>query len=411
MLTAVRRVAGLAAVAAVAAAAGPAAAQPGPPAPDTGSARVPQAFEVCPDGSPRCPDEAIAEMYRRWRPLSNRCDHRAVFALTYLRTTEEFARTVKGEPGFFSDVPWINWEDRVFAELYFRPADDFDRGAPVPGAWRVAFEAGRSPDVTGLGDLLLGMNAHIQRDLPFTLAHVGLVKPDGSSRKGDHDKVNAFLDRVADPLQRELARRYDELFATSDAEPSPLDEATALQTVRNWRETAWRNAERLVGARSDAERTQVARSIDDYAEAQARSILSANTAPGYGATRDAHCRAHNPIELEGGGALPAPRLALRLWPRRPLRRARAVRVRVALSSPGRVRLVASVRHRGRRIAIARRVVRLNDASPRTVRLAMSRRGRRLTASLRGRRVRVRVTAAATAGGRRLRGGHSRVLRL
>jgi hypothetical protein len=30
-------------------------------------------------------------MYHRWEPLDQSCDHRAVFALTYLRTTEEFA--------------------------------------------------------------------------------------------------------------------------------------------------------------------------------------------------------------------------------------------------------------------------------------------------------------------------------
>ena len=31
-------------------------------------------------------------------------------------------------------------------------------------------------ELTGLGDMLLGMSAHINRDLPFALAHVGLRK-------------------------------------------------------------------------------------------------------------------------------------------------------------------------------------------------------------------------------------------
>jgi hypothetical protein len=37
--------------------------------------------------------------------------------------------------------------------------------------------------VTGSGDLLLGISAHVNRDLPFVLASLGLVAPDGTSRK------------------------------------------------------------------------------------------------------------------------------------------------------------------------------------------------------------------------------------
>ena len=48
-------------------------------------------------------------------------------------------------------------------------------------------DAAKGRQVTGLGNLLLGMNAHINRDLPFVLYSIGLTAPDGSSRKPDHD--------------------------------------------------------------------------------------------------------------------------------------------------------------------------------------------------------------------------------
>ena len=231
-------------------------------------------------------------MYERWRPLDRRCDHRAVFALTYLRTTEEFARTIKRDPDFFDDGRWVNNEDAVFAELYFRAYDRYVAGRKVPAAWRIAFEAAESPNVTGAGDLLLGMNAHINRDLPYTLAHVGLTTENGDSRKPDHDRVNEFLERVADPLQAELARRYDPMFDVSDGGPSPFDELAVLQAVRGYRENAWRNAENLIEARNDPAELELVRdSIEHEAEAQALAILAANTVPGYGATRDAHCKA------------------------------------------------------------------------------------------------------------------------
>jgi hypothetical protein len=262
-----------------------------PPAPGTPATTVPLDFDTCPQGQISCPRRVIAEMTRRWRPLDESCDHRAVFALTYLRTTEEFLRTVEADPGFFDDPAWVNHEDAVFAELYFRAYDAWEDGGRVPEAWRIAFEAAASPHLTATGDLLLGMNAHINRDLPYTLAHVGLVDGSGASRKPDHNAVNQFLDRVIDPLQDELNARYDPLFSVVDAEPSPADEVSALQMIRGFRENAWRNAERLVGARTDAERAFVASTIEAEAAASARTIQAANTLPGYGPTRDAYCMA------------------------------------------------------------------------------------------------------------------------
>ncbi|MCQ7030062.1 DUF5995 family protein, partial [Escherichia coli] len=50
---------------------------------------------------------------------------------------------------------------------------------------------------------------HVNRDLPFTLYAIGLVAPDGSSRKSDHDRVNRILNAVVSPLLDEIAARYD----------------------------------------------------------------------------------------------------------------------------------------------------------------------------------------------------------
>jgi Family of unknown function (DUF5995) len=263
-----------------------------PANPFTPSGTVPLGWDACRNGQPSCPGSVIRQMTDRWQPLDASCDHRAVFALTYLRTTQEFARTIAEEPGTFSDVPWITHEDAVFAQLYFNAYDDYQAGRSVPLAWRIAFDADRSHNIEGMGDLLLGMNAHINRDLPYTLAHVGLVKADGSSRKLDHDKVNQFLDRVIDPLQDELARRYDPIFTVVDGEPSPADEVGALQGIRLLRENAWRNAEDLVSTRnSPLGHALVKQNIEAQAASFALSIVAASTVPGYGYFRDAYCAA------------------------------------------------------------------------------------------------------------------------
>jgi hypothetical protein len=71
---------------------------------------------------------------------------------------------------------------------------------------------------------------------------------------------------------------------------SPLDHVGTLEMVKGWREGAWRNAERLMNARTVAERRRVEQSIDANANVWASMIRSGDV-PGYRAQRDAYCRA------------------------------------------------------------------------------------------------------------------------
>ena len=255
----------------------------------------PSSENDCTAGRTRCVDAVIREMRRRFDPLAQSCDHDSIFALAYLRTTEEYRRTIE-DPYFFEDTAFVNHEDVVFARLYFDAFDAWHSGrtAEVPRAWAIAFEAAADRSMPASGNLSLGISAHVQRDLPFALAAIGMVKPDGSSRKTDHDRVNEFLNRVTDDLYAEIARRFDPTIDDSDL-PGTADDATLFQLIPTWREIAWRNAERLAGARSDEERAAVARSIEDYAASQAETIRLASA---YGplqnsAARDAYCSLHH----------------------------------------------------------------------------------------------------------------------
>jgi hypothetical protein len=234
-------------------------------------------------------------MQRRFDPLADSCDHDSIFALAYLRTTEEYRRTIE-DPTFFEDTAFVNHEDVVFARYYFDAFDAWHHGRheeAVPPAWAIAFRAADDRAVTASGNLQLGINAHVQRDLPFVLAAIGLVKPDGSSRKTDHNRVNRFLNRVTDDLYAEIARRFDPTIDDLNL-PTTIDEAALLQIIVGWRELAWRNAERLVSARSDWARASVAASIESLAATEADLL---RLTFGYGllgssASRDAFCMAH-----------------------------------------------------------------------------------------------------------------------
>ena len=257
----------------------------------------PSSADDCVAGRIQCVDKVVREMTRRFDALAATCDHDAIFALTYLRTTEEYHRAAT-TPGFFEDPSFVNHEDAVFAAFYVDAYDAYHRGetAAVPQAWRIAFDAARDRKVSAQGNVYLGMSAHINRDLPYVLESIGLVKPDGTSRKTDHDKVNVFLNRVADDVFPEIARRFDPSAHDGSPGDEPWDSA-AFQIVPSWREQAWRNAERLAAARTPAERAAVEASIESTAAAEAEALRSATAyQPLLGqssAARDAHCAAHH----------------------------------------------------------------------------------------------------------------------
>jgi uncharacterized protein DUF5995 len=247
----------------------------------------------CRSGSSRCINRTIGEMYRRFNTVVPVCDGNAIFSITYIRVTEDIRQAVSDD--FYPDVAWLERQDATFARTYFLAYDNYLAGRIdlVPPAWRIAFDAGRDDTVKGIGNLLLSMNAHINRDFPFILYHSGLVDSDGTSRKPQHDSYNPRLRALYKPIIDELTSRFDPSVDDYDI-PGTADDDALFQILVEWRETAWQNAQRLANASTDAERRQVAQSIEDYAVSQAEAIYAGSTyLPGETTeARDAQCAAH-----------------------------------------------------------------------------------------------------------------------
>jgi hypothetical protein len=241
----------------------------------------------------KCVQKVIRELESRYDALWNGCDHRGLFALAYLLTTEEYQRASL-EPGFFRDPEFVNHEDVVFARFYFDAHDDWQQGRvqEVPPAWRLAFSSSAKKELTTSGDVLLGISAHINRDLPIVLATIGLTDPvTGESRKPDHDKVNAFLARVG--LDPAVQAAWDPTYA-SGIPGTPTTSAT-LSLIQSWREAAWRWAERLVEAATPAEEADLLAQIEWYAYQQGLALKESNRyVPPLqsSASRDAFCADH-----------------------------------------------------------------------------------------------------------------------
>ena len=254
------------------------------------------ATNPCVRGAKTCVPLVVGEMRRRLDVLARQCSHLAPFALMYLDVTAGVEQAQRrGER--FRDLPYLAHLDAVFAGYYFRAFDAWRKGrdAEVPAAWRLAFEAGERSVVSGIGDLMLGMNAHISRDLPFALAASGLQGTDGQSALPDFNAVNALLNQTAGPMIDEQARRFDPSVKAFTAPVLGISSLDLGALLGIWRTEAYHNAEKLIAAPTPAARRRVAAAIEANAAQRARLIQVATSYAVLGgstAARDRFCARH-----------------------------------------------------------------------------------------------------------------------
>ncbi len=250
--------------------------------------------DICGRGTPSCMDAVVAEMTRRLAPLAASCSHLAPFALMYRQVSIEVGDSVRLRR--YQEPAYVAHLDAVFSTLYYHAIDAWRSGdiAAVPKAWQIAFAAADEQRVSALGDMLLGMNAHVSRDLAYAIAAVGLRHSDGSDATADVIAVNNDIDRAQGPTLAEVAQRFDPSLTTVTSASSTLvDPRLIASIIAEWRLESIRNARKLLAARAQghAALEQVETTIDDNAAVRALIILRATeyTSPAQAPTRDRYC--------------------------------------------------------------------------------------------------------------------------
>jgi hypothetical protein len=194
------------------------------------------------------------------------------FLGTYLRTTQAVGAALDG--GRFEDVAWVSAWIVDFADRYLHALRLFRAGdAGVPRPWQLAF--GADPGLPPEAHVLLGMNAHINYDLPLSL--LAMVPPEEFAdaflldrRRRDHERIDGVLaarvsaEDVA--LEQAGGRRtvVDRLIA-------PANRAAARTFLREARRKVWNNAAALDVARLRGP-DDVARRIGDLEQAAADRV-------------------------------------------------------------------------------------------------------------------------------------------
>jgi hypothetical protein len=202
----------------------------------------------------------VARMEKLLRALEPAGDPARFFLGTYLRTTRAVGAAL--DRGAFEDADWVAAWDVDFAELYLDALEAHRKDAEAVAApWRRAFgaDAGLPPE----SHVLLGMNAHINFDLPQSL--IRMIPPgDFASprvldlRRRDHERIDEVLaSRVADEdlaLQGAGGRRtrLDRVLAPANRQASRLFLRESRRKV--WVNTGVLHAARLRGPSAYAAR-------------------------------------------------------------------------------------------------------------------------------------------------------------
>lgn len=200
-------------------------------------------------------------------------DHRAAFLRVYRRMTSAAQRRLGDS--FFLDPAWVEQVAIRFAWYYFDALDRFDRTADPPPAWEYAFTIATQKKGFLLQDVLLGMNAHINNDLPLVVAEFLRGEPEllpMVRRRFDHDQINRILYEVIPDVEKELAQHYGRLVLPLGRVMGTLDQVLATYGLKTWRDNVWRNARFLLAAADPAERDRVVSFIQKDALQVAKEI-------------------------------------------------------------------------------------------------------------------------------------------
>jgi hypothetical protein len=219
-------------------------------------------------------DDVVSGLQRIRRHLEPERDRRGVFLNAYLLASLNVASLVAA--GYFEDNEWVSRYSAIFGDQYRQVMLDYERGAldQLPRAWRIAFNRTKDPAILMPQHLALGMNAHLGRDLPYAILHIGLDDETRDLRYRDHCRINDALRPAITQAQRLLCRVYTPALCRVVEWLRPLIFTIGTYAFHRGREVAWRTGVRMVDAATEEHRTRVADRHEDRAVERAGRILA-----------------------------------------------------------------------------------------------------------------------------------------
>jgi len=221
----------------------------------------------------------ISRMHSLVQTWEQAGDNKAIFLRCYVMMTRNMLTALARHE--FNDADWVDRLLYHFSDYYFVALDAYQsEPASAPAVWQMAHNLTQDNETTPLQNLLLGINAHINYDLVFTLIDMlepewrGLSQDQRTRYYNDHCHVNDIIGRTIDDVQDQVIEPGMPLMELIDTLLGPVDEYLISHLISNWREDVWKQATELLDA--GPERNQLAEKVKIQALRMGRVITRLN---------------------------------------------------------------------------------------------------------------------------------------
>jgi Family of unknown function (DUF5995) len=192
----------------------------------------------------------IRETASELRTIAQSCNDAAgYFPAMYSRVTTQIAKSIDGHA--FVGGSRMDTFATEFATRYTRA---WKREIPRPRCWQASWDVAADGNLLIVQQLLLGINAHVNYDLPQAVVEVARETGDLVSVRKDFDAVNDVLAEVSVGVLSDLDRLSHWTSAVA-----ALGGGRAFNfSLRTARAQAWSAAERLYALDDDEQRAYIA---------------------------------------------------------------------------------------------------------------------------------------------------------
>lgn len=205
-------------------------------------------------------------------------DRRGVFVSAYVVTTGALRDWI--ERGRFQRPSSVSRYIVAFANKYLVALNHHVAGEvdKVPAAWRASFESAARRHTPLLQELLLGINAHVNHDLPYAAldAELELQCEDDFN---DFTAMNDALHDAMPEVRRRVVAGFQPGMRIWNFVAGPWIDRVMDGSFRKARADAWSAARALADARTEADTKRVNKEIHTRSAWVARRILENKKAP------------------------------------------------------------------------------------------------------------------------------------
>lgn len=148
--------------------------------------------------------------------------------------------------GQFYHAAWVSQLLLRFSAYYFDALARYDQHPESsPLVWRQVHDASKDPEINVTQNLLLGVNAHINYDLPLALydclaeSWSQLTETHKQTLKEDHELVNKIIAQTIDSVQDSIVNPSSWSMAALDLIMCRVDEWLLSKLISSWRNEVW----------------------------------------------------------------------------------------------------------------------------------------------------------------------------